>query len=179
MTVRSRKLLSAILVLVMLISILPVSAFAANDSVVVIAASDYQLSNSGTIMTNIMNHIKNDFGTAYGALLGGDYDAGSVSTKASHIQAVDDVISGVFPEIASENRIYIQGNHENYAGLKVDGTNLMDESGAHDTAYYGVFVINHDDFPWTTSSNPSPSEALVQKTANALGDYLEAKVAEG
>ena len=179
MTVRSRKLLSAILVLVMLISILPVSAFAANDSVVVIAASDYQLSNSGTIMTNIMNHIKNDFGTAYGALLGGDYDAGSVSTKASHIQAVDDVISGVFPEIASENRICIQGNHENYAGLKVDGTNLMDESGAHDTAYYGVFVINHDDFPWTTSSNPSPSEALVQKTANALGDYLEAKVAEG
>ena len=179
MTVRSRKILSAILVLVMLVSILPVSAFAATDSVVVIATSDYQLSNSGTIMTNIMNHIKNDYGTAYGALLGGDYDAGSVSTKASHIQAVDDVISGVFPEITSENRIYIQGNHENYAGLKVDGTNLMDESGAHDTAYYGVYAINHDDFPWTTSSNPSPSEALVKSTANALGNYLDAKVAEG
>ena len=179
MTVRSRKILSAILVLVMLVSILPVSAFAATDSVVVIATSDYQLSNSGTIMTNIMNHIKNDYGTAYGALLGGDYDAGSVNTKASHIQAVDDVISGVFPEITSENRIYIQGNHENYAGLKVDGTNLMDESGAHDTAYYGVYAINHDDFPWTTSSNPSPSEALVKSTANALGNYLDAKVAEG
>lgn len=179
MTAKIKKLLSLMLVLVMVVGFVPVDAHAATDSVVVIAASDYQLSNSGTIMTNIMNHIKDDYGTAYGVLMGGDYDAGSVSTKASHIEAVDDTISGVFPEIADDNRIYIQGNHENYAGLKVDGTNLMDSTGAHDTDYYGVYVINHDNFPWSTSSNPAPSESLVKATANALGNYLDAKVAAG
>lgn len=145
--------------------------------IVVIAASDYQLSNSSTIMTNIMKQIKADYGTPYAALLGGDYDAGAVSTTATHIKNVDNVISSVFPDL--ENRIYIQGNHENYAGLKVDGTNLMNYTGAYDTEYYGVYAFNHDDFPWSTSSNPKSSKSLVQATADDLGDYLEAKIAEG
>ena len=172
-----RRICSLVLAAILLISMLPVSAMAAEESIVVIAASDYQLSNSGTIMTNIMNQIKEDYGTPYAALLGGDYDAGSISTKASHIEAVDDVIDSVFPDTGT--RIYIQGNHENYAGLKVDGTNLMNYTGAYDTDYYGVYAFNHDDFPWSTSSNPSSSASLVQATADALGDYLEAKVAEG
>ena len=147
--------------------------------IVVIAASDYQLSNSSTIMTNIMNQIKEDYGTPYAALLGGDYDAGDVNTTANHIRDVDDVISSVFPNLSSDNRIYIQGNHENFAGLKVDGTNLMDTTGEHDTDYYGVYVINHDDFPWFTSSNPKSSQKLVQATADALGTYLDTKMAAG
>ena len=147
--------------------------------IVVIAASDYQLSNSSTIMTNIMNQIKEDYGTPYAALLGGDYDAGDVNTTANHIRDVDDVISSVFPNLSSDNRIYIQGNHENFAGLKVDGTNLMDTTGEHDTDYYGVYVINHDDFPWSTSSNPKSSQKLVQATADALGTYLDTKMAAG
>ena len=174
-----RRVFSLFVALVLMIGLLPTGAMAAGESVVVIAASDYQLSNSGTIMTNIMNQIKNDYGSAYGALLGGDYDAGSVSTKASHIEAVDDTISGVFPEMDANNRVYIQGNHENYAGLKPSSSNLLTTERIRDTAYYGVYAINHDDFPWTTSSNPSPSESLVQGTADALGDYLEAKIAAG
>lgn len=174
-----RRFCSLVMALIIVVGLVPVTTNAAEDTVVVIAASDYQLSNSGTIMTNIMNQIKEDYGTVYGALMGGDYDAGSISTKASHIEAVDDVIDSVFPEITSDKRIYIQGNHENYAGLKVDGTNLMNYTGAYDTDYYGVYAFNHDDFPWSTSSNPKSSQSLVQATADALGDYLEAKVAEG
>lgn len=149
----------------------------AGDGVIVIAASDYQRSDSGTIMTNIMNQIKEDYSTVYGVLMGGDYDAGRVNTTVSHIQNVDNTISGVFPEIDSKNRVYIQGNHENYASLKPDGTNLMTTEHILDTDYYGVYAINHDDFPWKTSTNPKSSAALVQATADALGDYLEAKVA--
>ena len=127
----------------------------------------------------LMYQIKGDYDTAYGVLMGGDYDAGSVSTKASHIEAVDNTISNVFPEMAAENRVYIQGNHENFGGLKPSSSNLMTTEHVRDTAHYGVYAINHDDFPWTNSSNPAPSEALVQATANALGDYLEAKIAAG
>ena len=174
-----RRICSLLVAMLLLIGILPTGAMAAEESVVVIAASDYQLSNSGTIMTNIMNQIKDDYGSAYGALLGGDYDAGSVNTKASHIEAVDDTISGVFPEIDDNNRVYIQGNHENYAGLKPSSSNLLTTENIRDTEYYGVYAINHDDFPWTTSSNPSPSESLVKGTADDLGDYLEAKIADG
>ena len=54
----------------------------AGESVVVIAASDYQRSDSSTIMTSIMNQIKDDYGTPYAALMGGDYDAGSVDRSA-------------------------------------------------------------------------------------------------
>ena len=174
-----KRFLALTMVIVLFAGLLPLSATAAEDSVVVIAGSDYQLSNSGTIMTNIMNHIKDDYGSAYGVLMGGDYDAGSVNTKASHIEAVDDTISGVFPEIDADNRVYIQGNHENYAGLKPSSSNLMTTEHVRDTEYYGVYAINHDDFPWTTSSNPSPSESLVKGTADDLGDYLEAKIAAG
>lgn len=146
----------------------------AGDGVIVIAASDYQRSDSGTIMTSIMNQIKEDYRTVYGVLMGGDYDAGSVNTTVSHIENVDNTISGVFPEIASQNRVYIQGNHENFAGLKPDGTNLMTTKHNCDTAYYGVYAINHDDFPWSGSSSE-----LVGATASALGEYLDAKAEEG
>lgn len=146
----------------------------AGDGVIVIAASDYQRSDSGTIMTNIMNQIKEDYSTVYGVLMGGDYDAGRVNTTVSHIENVDNTISGVFPEIASENRVYIQGNHENHAGLKPDGSNLMTTKHNCDTAYYGVYAINHDDFPWSGSSSE-----LVGATASALGEYLDAKAEEG
>lgn len=65
---------------------------------------------------------------------------------------MDSTISGVFPNIASDKRIYIQGNHESWAGLEVDGTNLMNETGYYETDYYGVYAFNHDDFPWDYSS---------------------------
>lgn len=174
-----RRFCSLLVAVILIFGMLPLNTKAAEESVVVIAGSDYQLSNSGTIMTNIMNRIKNDYGSAYGVLMGGDYDAGSVNTTATHIQNVDNTISGVFPEIDADNRVYIQGNHENYAGLKPSSSNLMTTEHVRDTEYYGVYAINHDDFPWSTSSNPSPSEALVQSTADALGDYLDAKTAEG
>ncbi len=174
-----KRFCSLILAFIMVLGVMPVGAMAAEDSIVVIAASDYQLSNSGTIMTNAMNQVKADYGTAYGVLMGGDYDAGNVNTTVTHIKNVDNTISGVFPEIASENRVYLQGNHENYAGLKPSSSNLLTTEHVRDTAYYGVYAINHDDFPWTMSSNPAPSESLVRATADALGDYLEAKIAEG
>ena len=49
-----RRVFSLFVALVLMIGLLPTGAMAAGESVVVIAASDYQLSNSGTIMTNIM-----------------------------------------------------------------------------------------------------------------------------
>ena len=151
----------------------------AGEKVVVIAGSDYQDRSSSTNMKAIMNQIKDDYGAAYGALMGGDYNGGSATwTTAALIEKVDDDIDAVFSGIAAANRIYVQGNHDR--DLSPSSTsNLLSKEGAHDTDYYGVYVINQEDFPWNHNSNPAPSESLVQGTADLLGDYLEAKVAEG
>ncbi|MBE6919309.1 MAG: VWA domain-containing protein [Ruminococcaceae bacterium] len=174
---RMKRAVSWLMALVMVFSLLPTAAFAAadGDPVVVIAGSDYQASDSGTTMSNIAAQIKKEYASPFGILMGGDYDAGiynanNVGTTADDIEAVDDVIDKVFPDIAADNRIYIQGNHENFGGLKVDGTNLMNYTGYYETDYYGVYAINHDDFPWSGSSS-----TLVQGTADDLEVALTEK----
>lgn len=153
------------------------NAFAAdNDPTVVIAGSDYQASGASGTMQKIMNQIKNKYNTAYGALLGGDYDGGDAKTTAADIEAVDADIDAVFPGIAAEHRIYLQGNHESWSGLNPSSSNLMNETGAYDTDYYGVYAINHKDYPWYMSN---PTASLVQDTAANLDTYLDAKVADG
>ena len=130
-----------------------------SDSVLVIAGSDYQDGDSDDYMTNIMNQIDEDYDNPYGALLGGDYDAGKTTSSATLIQNVDDVIDSVFPNIASDKRIFLQGNHEGWSGVTPGSDNLLTTTGAHDTDYYGVYAINHDDFPWYYAN---PTESLVK-----------------
>lgn len=168
-----RKLLSALLVLVMLVGVLPVSALAETDPVVVIAASDYQSSSSSSTMKSIISRIKEDYGSIDGILMGGDYNGGGATwTTAQLIETMDADFDSACPEVAEANRIYVQGNHDQ--NLTPGSGNLLATEGAHDTDAYGVYVINQEDFPWSGSSS-----SLVGGTANLLGKYLDAKVAEG
>ena len=146
---RFNKAVALLLCMVMLIGLVPVSvlvADAAGNPTIVVAGSDYQASNSGTTMTNIGTQIKKDYASPFGILMGGDYDAGSVYPNASHLTAVDNTISAVYPDIADENRIMIQGNHETLGSLSPSNNSLLDATGEHDTDYYGVYAINYEDF---------------------------------
>ena len=163
----TKRILSFVLCLVMVLGLFPagiLTASAAEGSVVVIAGSDYQASNSGTTMTNIMNQIQGTYSSVYGILMGGDYDAGDVNPSASHLTAVDNTISAVYPDIADENRIMIQGNHETYGNLSPSSNSLLDATGAHDTEYYGVYAINYEDFDSASSGLQSYLEGKTGYT---------------
>lgn len=142
-----KRILSLVLCFVMLVSMIPgtaLEAFAAEGTpVVVVSGSDYQKSNSGNTMANIAKKIN---ASPFGILMGGDYDAGTLTPNASHLTAVDNTIANVFPSIEEENRIMIQGNHETYGSLSPSNNSLLDATGEHDTDYYGVYAINYEDF---------------------------------
>ena len=167
-----KRLLAIILAVVMLVGIVPVSAFAAEgDPVVVIAGSDYQQSGSTTPKNNatsILNRIEQDYakesGVVKGFLFGGDYSQSinSSSTTTSGINELKGVVQGVYG--TGLNEVYVQGNHD----AAVSG---LTATGAHDTDYYGVFSINEDDFP----SGGSVSSTMLTNLQN----YLNGKVNEG
>ena len=160
-----KRVLSLVLCLMMLVTMMPVTAltaFAAEGTpTVVIAGSDYQASSSATTMQNIMNQIKEDYSSVYGILMGGDYDAGDVYTNASHLTAVDTTISSVYPGIADEYRIMIQGNHETYGNLSPSTNDLLDATRG--TPLERVVHVNilRSMTPITMASMPSTMRTLT------------------
>lgn len=168
---RFNKAVALLLCMVMLIGFVPVSvlvADAAGNPTIVVAGSDYQASNSGATMKSIISQMGYD--SIDGVLMGGDYNGGSTTySSAAEVKAVDTALTNAGVS-TSADRIYVQGNHDTNLSPS-DSGNLLSTKGEHDTDYYGVYVINQEDFPWQNSSS-----TLVGNTASALGKYLDAKV---
>jgi hypothetical protein len=163
-----KRLLAIILAVVMLVGIVPVSAFAAQgDPVVVIAGSDYQSSSSATYMKNIVAQM--GYSSIDGVLMGGDYNGGGTTWTTANLVATVDAALTTAGVSTSADRIFVQGNHD-YQLSPSSSSNLLSAEGKHDTDAYGVYVINQEDFPWDYYSiTPSPSETLVKGTADANG----------
>ena len=139
----------------------------------VIACSDFQHpsgdAGGAKIVTNILNAMKGDVTTADGFICAGDYSYGysyDASTLSGHLNSLKKAVEGVYG--TSLNEVYVQGNHEQNS----QGTGGLTGPGAHDTANYGVFVIDEDDYMWYNND-----EARVKQTAEKLAAYLAAKVA--
>ena len=136
-----KRMLSALLIAVLVLGMLPVSAFAAEEPVVVISASDYQAKNSNpkSNTETILSQIVKDYPTADGFLFGGDYYQDTLDTTTKSKEGkneLDAAVSATYPNLS--NRVYIQGNHD-ADSLVSDGT--LSATGAHDTANYGVYAI--------------------------------------
>lgn len=191
---KSRKILSALLAAVMVVSGIPfagIFAFAedapggsSTSAATVIAFSDYQYENSdiygigGTGNTGgsiLLNRILTASGvtSADGLLCCGDYDYDlnrSASDTAAGIASIKGVMNGV---VAEEAMIFGQGNHD---PASTDGGTA--ESGNNDPASgaYGVFLINERDYMWNSTGM---NEQKVKETAEALRRYLNSKIAVG
>ena len=173
-----KKLLALLLALVMMLSLLPTSVLAtSSEPTVVIAGSDFQNPNGDTAGAQMVTNILTQMGytNADGFLFCGDYNH-SYDTTADglqgHIDALDAAVSKKYSSIAAENRVYVQGNHDQVTA----GTGGLAQSGANDptgdsAGKYGVFVINEDDYMWHNSD-----KSRIQQTANNLKSYLDAKV---
>lgn len=137
------------------------------DTIVVIAGSDFQSHDGvdGGIknMTNIISAMKDDgYTSANGFLFGGDYGNDN-ATRNSEISAIKGSLKKEYPMMSEGDMLFCQGNHDfsNSVGLA--------KTGGHDTAHYGVYLINEDDYP------TSADEAKVKATAEKLGEYLAKK----
>ncbi|MGM9658359.1 MAG: hypothetical protein ACI3W9_05165 [Eubacteriales bacterium] len=181
-----KKQLAYLLVVCMLLALLPTNVFAEDlasgatgaESTVVIAGSDFQNPSGNTAgaatVTGILTQMRNaGYTSADGFLFCGDYyydyDT-TVSALQGHIGDLDEAVSEVYSGIAANNRIYVQGNHDQVTA----GTGGLATSGAHDADAYGVYVINEDDYMWRNSD-----EATIKNTANALKAYLDGKILAG
>lgn len=168
-----KKLLALLLALVMILSLLPTSVLATgSDPTVVIAGSDFQNPNGNEAgaqtVTNILTKMKKaGYAEADGFLFCGDYDydtVGSASSTEAGITALKNAVTGTYSTLANDRMVLVEGNHDAAAASG------LATSGAHDTAEYGVFVINEDDYMWRNSS-----ETTIKNTAASLKGYLDAK----
>ena len=169
-----KKLLALLLALVMMLSLLPTSVLAtSSEPTVVIAGSDFQNPKGDTAgaqtVTSILTNMQNaGYREADGFLFCGDYDydtVGSASSTEAGITALKNAVTGTYSTLANDRMVLVEGNHDAAAASG------LATSGAHDTAEYGVFVINEDDYMWHNSD-----KSRIQQTANKLQSYLDAKV---
>lgn len=172
-----KKLLALLLALVMILSLLPTSVLATgSDPTVVIAGSDFQNPSGDTAgaqtVKNILTQMQSaGYTEADGFLFCGDYDydsVGSTSSTEAGITALKNAVTGTYSTLANDRMVLVEGNHDAAAASG------LATSDAHDTAEYGVFVINEDDYMWNNSN-----EATIRNTAANLKTYLETKAADG
>lgn len=177
-----KSFLAMLLVICLVFSVFPIMPQAASEPVVVIAASDYQNTNGGLFSSGastdayaILDRIQDDYATADAFLFGGDYYAHSTNTTTESTngknQLDGEIVDALYPDMADEKQIYIQGNHD-ADSLTTNGT--LATSGAHDTDSYGVYVINEKDYMWYNDS-----QSTIQNTAASLETYLNTKLDEG
>ncbi len=175
MTERIRKFLSALLVFVLVFSMLPVNASAAETPIILLGGGDYQQAgdhaNSSENVTNILKKIVSS-GTSSidGFLFVGDYDCethDSSTETASGISSLMSTVQGVFSNINHSNSILVQGNHD-YKNSNIDA------SGSYSFNGYSVFVMNEDDYP-----NGGGSSSQAKTLSGKLEDFLASKLAEG
>ena len=165
------------------------------ESVTVIALSDYQ--NSGS--SNTKDTVNYTFAaissrgiSPYGILFCGDYTQYGqnyydvAATAANMAEDKANIAAGI-SELKStaayrfkgvQQQIFVQGNHDRIAGT-AEG---LSTSGAHDTDFYGVYVLNNNDYGWkpdSSSDRISGDPATIQQTAANMEAYFNAKISEG
>ena len=146
---------------------------------VVIACSDFQNfedSNGGRYTGSYTNNIAlvqriagvMPYETVDGFLCGGDYNftetMNNVSQTQSGVQAIHDTMKDLYPDLAEDHMVLVQGNHD------AAGTPGMAVTGPYEDEAYSVYAINEDDY-----MDYNRDEARIKQTADNLEAYLAEK----
>lgn len=171
-----KKMMALLLILLLLLPVMSaVSAeqiVATEEDVILLAGSDFQVSNNDTGRVENLLEILALHGLtrADGAMLVGDYtpDSRESNTSSAGIAALKEVLQPV----VGDNMLFTQGNHDHNdtVGLAKNGNN--DPASGK----YGVFVINENqrmefNYPYTYET--------TKQAADDLKAYLDDKVAKG
>ena len=167
-----KRIFAVLLSLVLLagfMSTSAISATAAEKETIVIAGSDFQVSNNNT---NNINKIINNL-AIHGitkvdcAFFCGDYTLEETASNQSQygVQKLKDT----FNDLTGGNMLFVQGNHD------VETTTGLSKAGNNDAKdrSYGAFIIHEDQYPeW--GNNRSATE----KVSKELSAYLADKIAQ-
>lgn len=177
-----KRFTASLLFIVMVVAALPVSLFgftlgvsAEDETVYVLAGSDYQAeggdSAGSAIINNIIQQMKNaGYSSMDGFLFAGDYSYNT--TTVSNINALKNTMLNSGLGLTANDMVWVQGNHDSTAyGASASLINELSPSGANDSDDYGVFVIHHDDYQWSSHVD----ESVIKQTADNLKSYLDAK----
>lgn len=175
----SKRLLALVLSVLMVVGVVPAMALvgaAVSEPKVVIAFSDFQAASntaSAANVTSILNAMKTTGGytDADALIFCGDVSVGystSASAAQTCVNALKNAVTDVFPGVT--DFFLTQGNHDQIT----QGTGGLTGPGAHDTADYGVYLIDEDDYMWYNNNL-----TRIQSTASALNTYLQGKAAAG
>ena len=175
----STKVLALVLSVLMVVGVVPAMALvgaAVSEPKVVIACSDFQAASdaaSAANVTSILNAMKTTGGytDADALIFCGDVSVQypqSASAAQTCVNALKNAVTGVFPGVT--DFFLTQGNHDQIT----QGTGGLTGPGAHDTADYGVYLIDEDDYMWYNNNL-----TRIQSTASALDTYLQGKAAAG
>lgn len=176
-----KRNISILLTLMIVAVSSPTYLFAATSPrAIVIAASDFQdvdKDSDRVERTNrILSRIKaSKYGKASHFLLVGDVNGKSITLPASNvntqIRTLKSTVKKTFTSFTDKNITITQGNHEASPGI------YYSKSGVHDRTYFGLYVINEDEFPNPDATfSKSKAKAVVQSTAGRLKTYLNNKI---
>ena len=143
-------------------------------------ASDYQEGEQGVPkdnLTAIVDAVKVDKSNLDGMIFCGDYS--NVSGKSNYeitpepaISEIREVMKGAYPDLADENMIFTQGNHDPL-------TISIKSPGLHEFDEYLVYVNNTEiDFPWQQGKT-SGSLYKVTHTAEVMKIRLNKLIEQG
>ncbi|MGN0487367.1 MAG: VWA domain-containing protein [Acutalibacteraceae bacterium] len=161
----------------MLFSMAPAGVFTLSTSAVqsdayatVFSASDFQSSDITVNYLAILQQIvAAGYTTPDGILCGGDYNG--YTGTATDVQKIIDDTKTIYPDMADDNFIFVQGNHD-------DPHELLTPSGFHEFEDYVVYSLNEDDFK-TSQSGRTAYDEVVQARAADIRSNLENMIAIG
>ena len=166
-------------------------------TVYVIAGSDYQghesddnEANTGTargvVTTKILNELASCGIKPDGALFCGDYTrygrSSNIANNKSDVKRGIDQLKSLTTSTlgvkeSNVHWIFAQGNHDVYATTK----HGLSKGGANDPASgaYGVYVLNNNDYGWTTDGNMAGDVKKIKEEAAEMKKYFNEKIKEG
>ena len=173
-----KKVCALVVSLILLLAVMSMAStvsaaqiVATEDDVILLAGSDFQVSNVTWQIEKIFSVLEiHGLTKADGAFFVGDYTAQARETETS-AKGIE-VLKKLYQPIVGDNMIFTQGNHDhvNTAGLAKDGNN--DPASGK----YGVFVINENQ---RMEYNDDSSYEDTKAAADALKIYLDEKAAQG
>mgnify|MGYP003292163700 CR=1 FL=1 len=184
-TKRTSRISAVLLALVMLLSLVPTTVFAADAgddaTTYVLAGGDFQEGDwdadgdgrvtqheaSAQNVSNILAQVSQHYPTMDGFLFTGDYDGDTHGENRQDIldgmNSLMNSVQATYPNLNANNSVLVQGNHD-------PANTGFDATGGQDFAAYSVYVIDEDDYP-----DRGGSQSAVQAVANNLRTWLAAR----
>ena len=163
--------MALVLGLVLLVGAVPMTVAAADNEIVVLAGSDFQVNDysvgRGQVGAILRRMRYNNIRSFDGALFCGDYTM-ELDNKVEDSEEGYAQLMNVLGSVVSGPKVFVQGNHD------PAGCSFLSKSGANDAQGYGVFVIHEDDY--LSGCSATERKEAVVRTAAALKTYLDDKV---